>query len=97
MATLTIRNLDDAVKAKIREDAARHGVSMEEQVRRILTKATMVRKKPKKDMMTLVRETFAQTEVDYTEVIEFEVPERNEYENGSEVDFSELDVAGEVV
>ncbi|MCI5077686.1 hypothetical protein [Oricola sp.] len=39
MATLTIRNLDDQVKQALREQAARHGVSMEEEVRTLLTKA----------------------------------------------------------
>lgn len=42
MATLTIRNLDDRVKQALREQAARHGVSMEEEVRRILTGADQV-------------------------------------------------------
>jgi plasmid stability protein len=36
MASLTIRNLDDSVKQRLREQAARHGHSMEEEVRRIL-------------------------------------------------------------
>jgi phosphopantothenoylcysteine decarboxylase/phosphopantothenate--cysteine ligase len=37
MATLTIRNLDEATKARLRLQAAAHGVSMEEEVRRILS------------------------------------------------------------
>lgn len=36
MTSLTIRNLDDATKQRLRIRAARHGVSMEEEVRRIL-------------------------------------------------------------
>ncbi|MDT8450083.1 MAG: toxin-antitoxin system [Wenzhouxiangellaceae bacterium] len=36
MASLTIRNLDDEVKAWLREQAARHGQSMEQEVRDIL-------------------------------------------------------------
>lgn len=36
MAALTIRDLDDGVKARLRVAAAREGVSMEEQARRIL-------------------------------------------------------------
>jgi plasmid stability protein len=36
MATLTIRKLDDTVKAKLRIRAAEHGRSMEEEVREIL-------------------------------------------------------------
>ena len=39
MATLTIRNLDDGVKAQLRVEAARHGRSMEEEVRVILQNA----------------------------------------------------------
>ncbi|WP_094555438.1 plasmid stabilization protein [Synechococcus sp. 1G10] len=39
MATLTIRNLDDATKAQLRLQAARHGRSMEEEVRTILRDA----------------------------------------------------------
>lgn len=36
MAMLTIRNLDDSLKAQLRIRAAQHGLSMEEEVRRIL-------------------------------------------------------------
>lgn len=36
MAMLTIRNLDDDLKAQLRIRAAQHGLSMEEEVRRIL-------------------------------------------------------------
>jgi plasmid stability protein len=36
MAVLTIRNLDDHLKNALRVRAAEHGVSMEEEVRRIL-------------------------------------------------------------
>ncbi|MBY0495988.1 MAG: plasmid stabilization protein [Cyanobacteria bacterium] len=36
MATLLIRNLDDAVKAALRKRAAANGRSMEEEARRIL-------------------------------------------------------------
>jgi plasmid stability protein len=39
MASLTIRNLDDAVKSRLRLQAARHGRSMEEEVRMILRNA----------------------------------------------------------
>jgi antitoxin FitA len=38
-ATLTIRNLDDAVKQKLRVRAARHQTSMEGEARSILAKA----------------------------------------------------------
>ncbi len=39
MATITIRRLDDAVKAKLQVRAARHGKSMEEEAREILRDA----------------------------------------------------------
>jgi len=39
MATMTIRNLDDDVKARLRMRAARHGRSMEEEARSILRAA----------------------------------------------------------
>jgi plasmid stability protein len=38
LATLTIRNLDEETKAKLRQLAAKHGHSMEEEVRRILNR-----------------------------------------------------------
>ena len=36
MASLSVRRIDDEIYEKLRERAARHGVSMEEEVRRIL-------------------------------------------------------------
>ena len=39
MATLTIRGLDDDTKARLRVSAARHGRSMEAEVRSILIEA----------------------------------------------------------
>lgn len=36
MTSITIRNLDDGLKASLRLRAARHGVSMEQEVRNIL-------------------------------------------------------------
>ena len=39
MASITIRNIDDEIKTRLRLQAARHEVSMEEEVRRILHQA----------------------------------------------------------
>lgn len=39
MATMTIRNLDDDLKSRLRVRAARHGQSMEEEARSILRAA----------------------------------------------------------
>jgi plasmid stability protein len=41
MATLTIRNIDAAVKERLRVRAARHGRSMESEARSILTEAAL--------------------------------------------------------
>lgn len=39
MASLSIRKLDDEIYERLQAQAARHGVSMEEEVRQILTRA----------------------------------------------------------
>jgi hypothetical protein len=41
MSTLTIRNIDDETKQALRLRAARHGVSMEQEVRTILKMAVL--------------------------------------------------------
>lgn len=41
MASITIRNLDESVKDRLRIVAARHGCSMEEEVRRILRRVLL--------------------------------------------------------
>jgi len=44
MATLTIRNLDEDIKIRLRVEAAAHGHSMEEEVRLILRRALSARR-----------------------------------------------------
>lgn len=39
MASLSVRNIDDDTVSHLRVQAARHGISMEEEVRRILKSA----------------------------------------------------------
>lgn len=41
MASLSVRKIDDDVYERLRVRAARHGVSMEEEVRRILRRAVV--------------------------------------------------------
>jgi plasmid stability protein len=48
MATLTVRNVDDAVKRVLRRRAAEHGVSVEQEIRTILREATMPEEQPRK-------------------------------------------------
>jgi plasmid stability protein len=43
MAQFTVRNLEDDVKQRLQARAAQHGVSMEEEVRRILRQAVVAR------------------------------------------------------
>jgi len=58
MASITIRNLDDEVKARLRLAAARHACSMEEEARRILRRALLVQES-EKGLGTLIHERFA--------------------------------------
>lgn len=46
MASITVRNLDEGLKQRLKEQAARHGCSMEEEVRRILQAALPLKVKP---------------------------------------------------
>ena len=57
MTTLTIRNLDPAVKERLRVRAARHGHSMEAEVRRILSEA-MQDPEPVESIVQIARELF---------------------------------------
>jgi plasmid stability protein len=58
MASLTIRNVDDDTKQRLRIRAAHHGVSMEEEVRRILTEALRPAEAPS-GLGTRLRDRFA--------------------------------------
>ncbi|MHB8836107.1 MAG: FitA-like ribbon-helix-helix domain-containing protein [Candidatus Methylomirabilia bacterium] len=58
MASLTIRNLDDALKASLRMRAAEHGRSMEEEVRQILRRA-LVRERGAVGMGSRIARRFA--------------------------------------
>ena len=54
MANITIRNLDDALKRKLRIRAAEHGQSMEEEVREILRQA-VGEASPPRDLAAAIR------------------------------------------
>jgi len=70
MANLTIRNVDDATKQRLRVRAALHGVSMEEEVRRIL-KAALRPEEASFGLGKRLRDRFAGLAAE-----EFVVPER---------------------
>jgi plasmid stability protein len=59
MATLTIRQLDDRLKQKLRVRAAHNGRSMEEEAREILRGALAAPKGPEKNLAETIRELFA--------------------------------------
>jgi plasmid stability protein len=71
MNSLTIRNLDDATKQRLRVRAAHHGVSMEEEVRRILKEALRPTE-ASVGLGTQLRDLFAGLDTD-----EFVLPERH--------------------
>jgi plasmid stability protein len=58
MASITIRNLDDDVKTRLRMRAASHSRSMEEEARVILRDAVSVGKFGLRDLVEFTRECF---------------------------------------
>ena len=59
MASITIRNLDEEVKTRLRIRAAEHSRSMEEEVRIILRAAVSDRKAGPRNLAAFTRECFA--------------------------------------
>lgn len=59
MATLMIRKLDDRVKTKLRMSAAKHGRSMEDEARRLLTVAVDSHADEEVGLGTAIRRRFA--------------------------------------
>ncbi len=70
MAALTIRNVDDAIKQSLRIRAAQHGVSMEEEARRILREA-LLRVSPPHALGQRLKQRFAEVAD-----ADFELPSR---------------------
>jgi len=59
MATLTIRQLDEKTKTRLRVRAAHHGRSMEEEAREILRSALTTSSPVKRDLAEAIRRRFA--------------------------------------
>ncbi len=59
MASITIRNLDEALKGKLRVRAARHGRSMEEEARDILRMALAGGARTPANLADALRQRFA--------------------------------------
>lgn len=60
MASITIRNLDDALKERLRRRAARHGRSMEDETREILASALAEGRRSEANLAESVRRRFAE-------------------------------------
>ena len=58
MASITIRNLDDALKGTLRVRAARHGRSMEDEARHILRAALSQRPRESANLYDAIRRRF---------------------------------------
>ena len=60
MATMTIRNIDEDLKARLRVQAARHGRSMEDEARDILRTALSAEPESGGSLVEAIRMRFAQ-------------------------------------
>jgi plasmid stability protein len=58
MASITIRNLDDALKSRLRVRAAQHGRSMEDEAREILRIALAESPQPSGNLAASIRARF---------------------------------------
>jgi plasmid stability protein len=58
VAQVIVRNLEDSVKRKLKQRAARHGHSMEQEIREILRNAVKDHGRPRKGLGTEIVELF---------------------------------------
>jgi plasmid stability protein len=58
MASITIRRMDEGLKSKLRMRAARHGRSMQEEAREILSLGLSTDSAPIQNLATAIREIF---------------------------------------
>jgi plasmid stability protein len=72
MATLTIRQLDEKTKTRLRVRAAHHGRSMEEEARAILRSALTATSRAKGNLAETIHRRFAEFGG-----LEFELPRRD--------------------
>lgn len=70
MAALTIRNIDEEIKTRLRMQAAQHGCSMEQEVREILQRAVSL-KRDQASFAQKIQQHFAGLDVD-----ELPIPKR---------------------
>lgn len=70
MAQFTVRNLEEDVKLRLKQRAARHGASMEEEVRQILRNAVKDENQPASRLGSRIAARFARVglEIDLPEL-----------------------------
>ena len=81
MASITIRNLDEELKARLRVRAARHGRSMEEEVRDLLRSALAKEETRRDNLLVAIRKRFAGVGP-----VELPIPERQSLREPPEFD-----------
>jgi antitoxin FitA len=81
MASLTIRNLDERLKARLRLRAARHGRSMEDEAREIMRLALAPGDRLPRNLATSIRRRFAELGG-----VELEIPSRDAMREPPELD-----------
>ena len=81
MASITIRNLDESLKSKLRLQSAQHGCSMEAEVRNILRQVLMSSTAPS-DFTDRIHQRFAGMHVD-----SLPIPERQAVRTPPEMEF----------
>jgi len=59
MASITIRNMEERLKARLRVRAAHHGHSMEEEARHILRSALLEERRPSTNLADAIARRFA--------------------------------------
>ncbi|TAJ48939.1 MAG: plasmid stabilization protein [Herbiconiux sp.] len=80
MATITVRDLDEATRSKLRTRAARNGRSMEAEVREILTAAVAAEPANNIGLGTRIHAMFA--EIGGADEIVANIPPREHHEPG---------------
>ena len=79
MASITIRNLDENIKAKLRIQAAQHGLSMEQEAREILRVNLIKPEHSEGSFLERIRSRFAGYHIDDLQIPPRELPREPPY------------------
>jgi antitoxin FitA len=82
MASIIIRKLDDAIKARLRIRAAEHGRSMEEEAREILTLAIQDKPRSQENLYDAMRARLAKAGI---RGVDLPQPERGPWREGADL------------